>query len=42
MSKAVYCRCRNTYSIECKDKDDCPYPDYWKQGIGSLTKEPED
>jgi hypothetical protein len=36
--RAVYCKCKNTYSIECrqnKDKD-CNAPYYWKQGIGSI------
>jgi len=38
MGKAVFCKCKNTYKIDC----DCTkYPDYWKQGIGSLeTEEP--
>ncbi len=35
MSKAVYCYCLNTYSIECKDKD-CEAPEYWKQGVGNI------
>lgn len=35
MSKAVYCYCQNTYSIECKDKE-CTAPEYWKQGIGDI------
>ena len=38
MSKAIYCRCLNTYVQECKEKD-CPYPEYWKQGIGNINKE---
>jgi hypothetical protein len=35
MSKAIFCRCKGTYVMEC-DKKDCPYPDYWKQGIGDI------
>lgn len=32
--KAFYCKTKNTYTIEdCK----CDCPEYWKQGIGSLT-----
>ena len=38
MSKAVYCKCKNTYSIECKNEQDCKTPYYWKQGIGSINK----
>jgi len=40
--KAVYCKCRNTYSIKCsKDKKNknCKVPYYWEQGIGSIYKE---
>ena len=35
--RAVYCKCKNTYSIDCKNKDDknCKTPYYWKQGVGS-------
>ena len=43
--RAVYCKCKNTYSIDCKSKDDknCKTPDYWNQGIGrtSATEEEE-
>lgn len=40
MSKAVYCKCKNTYSIECKNNKDekCNAPEYWKQGIGTINK----
>ncbi len=34
MSKSVYCRCKDTYSVNC----DCDkFPEYWKQGIGDLN-----
>ena len=36
MSKSFYCRCLNTYTTECKERD-CNYPDYWKQGIGDIS-----
>ena len=37
MAKAVYCKCRNTYSIECdKAGKKCNADEYWKQGIGSI------
>lgn len=35
MSRAVYCKCKNTYCISCCK--DCNAPDYWKQGIGNIT-----
>jgi len=38
MARAVYCKCKNTYSIECKDDQKCETPDYWKQGVGSINK----
>ena len=37
--KAVYCKCKNTYCIDCCK--DCKAPDYWKQGIGDITGKPE-
>lgn len=39
-SKAVYCKCKNTYSINCdKNKGKkCNAPYYWSQGIGSIYK----
>lgn len=43
MAQAVYCKCKNTYSIEC-DKatnKNCNAPEYWKQGIGVITEIPE-
>ena len=39
--RAVYCKCTNTYSIKCAEdnmKKECNAPDYWKQGIGRITK----
>jgi|TARA_R110002096_G_scaffold35509_2_gene100148 hypothetical protein len=39
--KAKYCKCTNTYSINCdkyKNKKKCNAPDYWKQGIGQTSK----
>jgi hypothetical protein len=44
MSRAVYCYCKNTYSIECGQVQgkECHAPDYWKQGIGNISKEPEE
>lgn len=41
--RAVYCKCKNTYSIECNQNQnkDCNAPDYWKQGIGSIYKKEE-
>ena len=44
MSRAVYCKCKNTYSIECKQNqgNDCNAPEYWKQGIGRINAIEED
>ncbi len=38
--RAVYCKCKNTYSIECKDNKICNAPEYWKQGIGRISAIP--
>jgi len=38
MARAVYCKCKNIYSIECKDDQKCETSDYWKQGIGNIYK----
>ena len=40
--RAVYCKCKNTYSIECKTNQgkDCNAPEYWKQGIGRINALP--
>ena len=36
--RAKYCKCKNTYTTEdCKYNKKCNAPDYWSQGIGSLT-----
>lgn len=44
MSRAVYCKCKNTYSIECKKnpRRGCKTPYYWKQGIGQTQSAPEE
>ena len=44
MGRAVYCYCKNTYSIKCKEENNrmCKAPEYWKQGIGSIHKEQEE
>ena len=43
MARAVYCKCKNTYSIDCdKYNKKCKSPEYWKQGIGSIHKETEE
>jgi|TARA_B110000467_G_C18148500_1_gene382854 hypothetical protein len=42
--RAVYCKCLNTYSIECKTNPvkGCETPEYWKQGIGRINAIEED
>lgn len=35
MSQSVYCKCKNTYVVEC-DRSMCKAPYYWEQGIGDL------
>lgn len=43
MARAVYCKCKNTYSIDCdKYSKKCKSDEYWKQGIGSIHKETEE
>ena len=37
MSKARYCKCKNTYTINNCDEANCSAFYYWYQGIGSLT-----
>jgi hypothetical protein len=39
MSKAKYCKCKNTYTINNCDEANCSAFYYWYQGIGSLTTE---
>ncbi len=35
--RAKYCKCKNTYTMtKCNEKK-CQAPDYWSQGLGSLT-----
>ena len=36
--RAVYCKCKNTYSIDCGQGNNphCNTPEYWKQGIGNI------
>lgn len=38
MAQAKYCKCLNTYTINKCDKKKCKAPEYWKQGIGQITK----
>ena len=44
--RAVYCKCKNTYSIDCKDKNDknckTPYYSKRKQGIGRISASEEE
>jgi len=35
--RAKYCRCKNTYTMTKCNERKCEFPDYWSQGIGSLT-----
>lgn len=43
MSRAVYCKCFNTYSIKCKENPpkECNTPEYWRQGIGNINNQQE-
>jgi hypothetical protein len=38
--RAVYCKCRNTYSIKCANKynEHCNAFYYWEQGIGNIYR----
>jgi hypothetical protein len=42
--RAVYCKCKNTYTIDCNNKNDknCKTPEYWKQGIGRISASEEE
>ena len=42
--RAVYCKCKNTYSIDCKNTTDksCKTTEYWKQGIGRISATEEE
>lgn len=42
--RAVYCKCKNTYSIDCKQNQNkgCNALEYWRQGIGSIYKTPDE
>ena len=41
MARAKYCKCKNTYTINgCDNNRKCISPEYWKQGIGSITGVP--
>lgn len=35
--RAKYCRCKNTYTMTKCNENKCQAPDYWSQGLGSLT-----
>jgi hypothetical protein len=35
--RAKYCKCKNTYTMTKCNERKCPTPDYWGQGLGSLT-----
>lgn len=37
--RAVYCYCKNTYSIKgCNNKKKCKDREHWKHGIGKIRK----
>lgn len=42
--RATYCKCKNTYTMDCKrDKDkSCKTPYYWKHGIGRISATEEE
>lgn len=35
--RAKYCKCKNTYTMTKCNENKCQAPDYWSQGLGSLT-----
>ena len=36
--KSKYCKCKNTYTTEDCLTNNCHYPDYNRQGVGSLIE----
>ena len=40
--RSKYCKCKNTYTINECDEKKCNAPDYWKQGIGRISKNTEE
>lgn len=41
MTRAVYCYCKNTYTIEECDCNRCKDREIWRQGIGSTEQTSE-
>ncbi len=39
--KAVYCYCKNTYTLKECDCETCEDREHWRQGIGSIYKQEE-
>jgi len=40
MEKAKYCKCKETYTINC-DLEECKAFYYWSQGIGDISVKTE-
>lgn len=36
--KAIYCYCKNTYSIKGCEKKKCKNRENWKHGVGKIRK----